>query len=227
MSDSKLFYLMQIAGGTFPSGGFTQSCGLETYVSNGKVRDEDSFRDFLYTYLGSTISSCEGPVVCRAYELASSDDMEDMMTLEELSTASKVTKESRESSLRMGKAFLRIAAEIIDDSYLTGLFRIYKTDGISYPVAYGAVCRRLDIPLKDSVEAFVFGAVNILAQSAVKLIPLGNTQAQKILMDIRPQMTQAAEKSMMTPVEEMTNFAPGLDIASIQHENLPVRLYMS
>ena len=51
MNDKQLFYLMQIAGGTFPSGGFSQSWGLETYVANGKVSDEASFKRFMETYL--------------------------------------------------------------------------------------------------------------------------------------------------------------------------------
>ena len=42
-----IFYLMQLAGGTFPSGGFSQSWGLETYVSEGKICDSSTFGDFL------------------------------------------------------------------------------------------------------------------------------------------------------------------------------------
>ena len=60
---NQLFYLMQIAGGTFPSGGFSQSWGLETYVSCGKVADEQSFVEFAETYLESTLALCEGPIM--------------------------------------------------------------------------------------------------------------------------------------------------------------------
>ncbi len=37
----------------------------------------------------------------------------------------------------------------------------------------------------------------------------------------------AAKESMEVPVEQISNFCPGLDIASITHEFLPTRLYMS
>ena len=46
-----IFYLMQLAGGTFPSGGFSQSWGLETYVSEGKICDSSTFSNFLEVYL--------------------------------------------------------------------------------------------------------------------------------------------------------------------------------
>ena len=44
-----IFYLMQLAGGTFPSGGFSQSWGLETYVSEGKYVTADNASEFIET----------------------------------------------------------------------------------------------------------------------------------------------------------------------------------
>lgn len=63
---NQLFYLMQMAGGTFPSGGFSQSWGLETYVSQGLVTDDRTFIEFTTTYLESTITRCEGPLMREA-----------------------------------------------------------------------------------------------------------------------------------------------------------------
>lgn len=222
-----LFYLMQLAGGTFPSGGFSQSWGLETYVAQKKVTDSESFKRFVRAYLESTISRCEGPILCEALRLAKDWDKQQIMELEDLSCAVKVTKESRESSLRMGKAFLRILADILDDENVQELRRISGGQGMTYPVVYGLICGTLGMEERESVEAFVFSTVNALVQSAVKLIPLGNTQAQKVLLEMQPEMERCSEKSRKWPLDEISNFCPGLDIASIQHETLPVRLYMS
>lgn len=227
MKKNQLFYLMQIAGGSFPSGGFSQSWGLETYVARGSVTDDCTFIEFTESYLESTISRCEGPLMCEAYKASVSGNQEVLMELEELSCAVKVTKESRESSLRMGKAFMRIMVEVLNDSLLRELKRSCGSSGLSYPIAYGAVCGRLGLSLKEAMEAFVFSTVNALVQSAVKLVPLGNTQAQQVLMKLYPAMEQCAEESMHLPVEEISNFCPGMDIASIEHEFLPTRLYMS
>lgn len=220
------FYMMQLAGGTFPSGGFSQSWGLETYVSEGRITDSKGFKDFLRVYLDSTISRCEGPVVCEAIRLAKSWNIEEILQLEELSCAVKVTKESRESSLRMGKAFFRIMAEILEDEKLEELRQSCRGQ-MTYPVIYGLVCARLGIETDLCLQAFVFSTVNALLQSAVKLIPLGNTQAQKVLLEMQPEMEHCVEMCKTIPVESISNFCPGLDIASIRHENLPVRLYMS
>lgn len=224
---NQLFYLMQLAGGTFPSGGFSQSWGLETYVAQGKITDSKSFLAFLEVYLDSAVGRCEGPILCEAFRLAKAWDRDEIMELEELSCAIKVTKESREASLRMGKAFLRIMAEILDDADIAEIRNVCGMKGMSYPVIYGLVCGRLGLELPACVEAFVFSTVNALVQSGVKLIPLGNTEAQRVLLNIQPAMERAAAGSMDRTIDEISNFCPGLDIASILHENLPVRLYMS
>lgn len=225
--NNQLFYLMQMAGGTFPSGGFSQSWGLETYVADGTVSDSTSFKEFATSYLESTVSRCEGPVMCEAYRLAAVADTDAVAELEELSCAVKVTKESRESSLRMGKAFLRIMSDVINDECITELKKISGSEGITYPVIYGAVCGRLGIDLKPAVEAFVFSTVNALLQSAVKLVPLGNTQAQQVLTELYDDMEKSVLDSMQKSLDEISNFCPGFDIASIRHEFLTTRLYMS
>lgn len=224
---NQLFYLMQLAGGTFPSGGFSQSWGLETYVAQGKVTDGETFKDFLRTYLESTVSCCEGPILCEAYRLQKDWQQEKIIELEELSCAVKVTRESREAALRMGKAFLRIMADILDDEQIQSLQKLSRGKNMTYPVIYGLVCGKLGLNLEETVEAFVFSTVNALVQSAVKLIPLGNTQAQKILLEVQPLMEKAAEDSIKLPIDDISNFCPGLDLAGIIHETLPVRLYMS
>ena len=76
MSKSKLYNLLQLNGGTFPSGGFSQSWGLETYVYLGRVNNAETFKEFMETYLISCIGKCEGPIACEAYELTGTSENE-------------------------------------------------------------------------------------------------------------------------------------------------------
>ena len=168
MSSQQLFRLLQLNGGTFPTGGFSQSWGLETYVSEGTVQDAATFRAFLEVYLMSSIGRCEGPIICRAYELtgqlqdgvseteaeaanqaaadqaeadqAAADQAEaavQLRQLELLSCAVKVTKESREAGLRMGRAFGRVIEPLMDSRDVKPLREVFGGLGISYPVLYG------------------------------------------------------------------------------------------
>lgn len=230
----KLFRLLQLNGGTFPTGGFSQSWGLETYVSEGIVKDVDSFREFLEVYLTSTIGKCEGPLICRAFELMGEmkeDTCEETATalveLEQLSNAVKVTKESREAGLRMGRAFGRIIEPIIEDDKLKPLRKIFGGMNISYPVIYGCVCKLLELDIEEALEAYIFSTANTLTQSALKLIPLGNVEAQRVLFEMNDIMDNVTCLCKETGLDNISNFCPGIDIASLRHEELPVRLYMS
>ena len=247
-SARQLLQLLQLNGGTFPTGGFSQSWGLETYVAEGKVKDTETFRVFLESYLTSSIGKCEGPIICKAYELtgqlqadqdapaagrgeAFSQDRggaaSQLRELEKLSTAVKVTKESREAGQRMGKAFARIVEPMVAEEDFLLLREVFGSVSISYPVIYGCVCRMLGIDLDEALTAYIFSTANTLTQSALKLIPLGNVEAQKVLFDMDGEMEQVARLCRSVALDEITNFCPGIDIASLKHEELPVRLYMS
>lgn len=225
--ENKLFYILQFAGGTFPSGSFSHSWGLETYVSNGKVKNAKEFMDFLQMYLEAVIGRCEGPSISKAYDLAANWDEKGLIELEELLTAMKLTKESKEASLRTGKALMRIASSILNDKKIEDYYKKYNKEGISYALAYGIICGRLEIEKKNALSSFVYSTVNALVQSAIKLVPLGNVEAQKILIDAYDMMEKAVAMSLEIDIDHISNFCPGLDIASMVHENLPVRLYMS
>lgn len=225
MDKKGLFNILQFAGGTFPGGGFSQSWGLETYVEKGIVTDSDSLNEFLTVYVDTVLAKSEVPVMIAAMKAFSGSGRLDK--LEELSVASKLTKESRESTLRMGNAFMRISADSLSDERISHIFSGYKKSGISYPVAFGIVMEHLNMSNEDAAGAYIFSGVNAVVQSAVKLIPLGNTEAQAVIHKLQNKMDAAIGMALSINAEDIITFSPGLDIAGMKHETLPVRLYMT
>lgn len=227
MSNNRLFYLLQLAGGTFPTGGFSQSWGLETYVEEGKITDEKELQGFLVTYLHQVLEDFEGPAYCQAYDLAMARDGAGLLQLEAVLWAMKLTQETRDASLRMGKALLRISSQMLEDPFLQNYYQKATGGRISYPLAYGLLVACLKISKEDGLRAYIFSSVNGLVQSGIKLIPLGITQAQKLLVWLHPLMEEVAAAGLSPEKAELASFFPALDIASMRHEVLPTRLYMS
>ncbi len=227
MSKTNLSKLMQISGGTFPTGGFSQSYGLETYVTNGIVKDVATMREFLESYLKVTIGTFEGPALIKAHNLAIEWKEEELLELDELLEAMKLTKESKEASNRMGKSILRISSQMMEDVVLIDFYDKKGKKGISAPVAQGMVSGRMAISVDESLEGYIFATLNGLIQSGIKLIPLGNVEAQKLLFEMMDFIEEVIVLSKETPIEEINNFCPALDIASMNHEVLTTRLYMS
>jgi urease accessory protein len=227
---NQLFSLLQFAGGTFPTGAFSQSWGLETYVATGRVHDLKSFQEFLQAYIQGVLAHFEGPVLCRAYQLTQDETIIDyhaLESLEELVTAMRLTRESREASHRTGKALIRIASTMLDRKDLTAYYESGKETGINYPVAFGLLAALMGVPKEEALAAFVFSAVNGIVQSGVKLIPLGNGEAQKMILQSYESIGNAVDEALATPFEEIYSFCPAFDLASIHHEDLETRLYMS
>lgn len=223
----ELLYLLHLSGGTFPTGAFSQSWGLETYLHQGRIQDEKGFREFLGFYIDSVLGGLEGPVFCATYDLASSDRLEALPEVEEQFSAMRLTRETREAGWRTGKSFLRILAETAGDERIKAYYEAQRETGISFPVAFGLASALRGADKGAALRAFFFSTANGIVQSGIKLIPLGNVQAQQILMDFYQKIEEASCKAMRTPLEEAFAFYPGLDIASMEHETLATRLYMS
>lgn len=230
MDKNQLFSLLQIAGGTFPTGAFSQSWGLETTVAAGRINGLTDFNRYLSAYVTQVLAHFEGPALCHAYELVRRHgllDNPELLQLEEKVTAMRMTKESREASHRTGKALVRVASGMLERKELTDYYNQAWETGINYPVAFGILAALLDVPKEEALSAFFFSSVNAMVQSGVKLIPLGNGEAQKLIYENYSLVGEAVVVAMATPMEEMRSFCPAFDLASIHHEELATRIYMS
>lgn len=230
MDKNQFFSLLQIAGGTFPTGAFSQSWGLETTVATGKISKLAEFNEYLSAYVTQVLAHFEGPALCHAYEMVRRDGLLDnpqLLQLEEKVTAMRMTKESREASHRTGKALVRVAIGMLDRTDLTDYYNRAREKGINYPVAFGMLAALLDVPKEEALSAFFFSSVNAMVQSGVKLIPLGNGEAQKLIYENYHMIGEAVAVALATPMEEMVSFCPAFDLASIHHEELATRIYMS
>ncbi len=63
--------------------------------------------------------------------------------------------------------------------------------------------------------------------AAVKAVPLGQTQGQRILASLGDLLPSLAEKAMKMKSEDLGNFAPGLALLSSRHETQYSRLFRS
>lgn len=227
MKNDSIVKLLQIAGGSFPIGGFSQSYGLETYVSDGKINTVEGVYELIETYIHNVVSRGELPLLIEAFRLKFVSDYEELEKLNRVAVAMKGTYESRQASLKSGKAMLRIGKEICSDKSLDDWYNNLSDRDIAFNVAFALIAESMNIDVEEAVRAFVFTEVNCIIQAAIKLVPLGNVEGQKLLTSLMDTMEDAAKIAFEIPPDEANAFAPALDMASIHHETLATRLYMS
>ncbi|HEY9846047.1 MAG TPA: urease accessory UreF family protein, partial [Candidatus Caenarcaniphilales bacterium] len=66
-----------------------------------------------------------------------------------------------------------------------------------------------------------------LVTAGIKLIPLGQTAGQQLLLDLQSNLTQAASAITLLQDDELTSCGWGLALASMAHETQYTRLFRS
>lgn len=224
------FLLLQINDSLFPIGGYSHSYGLETYIQKGLVQDAAAAADyirrrlrynFLYTDLLAARLAYEASRDCRADKLSE---------LEDILEASRVPFEIRDASRRLGSRFIKTLSKM-DIPWTSGFFQEYLAAGpkktLCHPCAYGAVCACAGIPLTDALLNFLYAQASAMVTNCVKLIPLSQTEGQRMLSDLYSLFGEILAEAENAGEEMLCASTPAFDLRSIQHETLYSRLYMS
>jgi urease accessory protein len=120
---SKLLHLLQICDSNFPSGAFSHSFGLETYIQEEKIVDRQSFLHAIRQYLSSQCVYTDG-LACRlAYEAIKNNQLEKVWRIDQELFALGSAKETREGNRRIGRQLLKVMNEL----YNLELLKIYET----------------------------------------------------------------------------------------------------
>lgn len=95
----------------------------------------------------------------------------------------------------------------------------------AYPVAFGAAAGRLGVARGVVAALYLQGFVGNLVSVAVRFVPLGQTEGQRILAGLQGAVAEVAADAVASGVEDIGQAAFGADLAAMEHEGLEVRIY--
>ena len=220
-----LLRLLQVSDSAFPTGSFAHSLGLEAFAEAGELRDAEDLRRLVGLHLRAMATSD-----CVALRASWGAELEDLLRLDKLLSATKLSRELRVASSSTGKRFLlSVAALGVEDAALTSFTRAVR-DGDSpgnVAVGYGAAAPALGLGPEEALLSYLFASAAALVSAGQKLVPLGGSAAQRVLYELGEEMVEAAEVSQGLRPEDMHAFAPEIDVRSMLHERQKVRLYIS
>lgn len=226
---SALLYLLQVANGSFPIGSFSHSYGLETLIQEGRITDARGLSDVAHLWLRYGIAMSEGGAVGVAFRATRENDFTKVAELDEVLTALKLTRETREASIKIGRAFLRTVSSTFGWER-TAQYRRAMTEGRCaghYAIAFGVAAAEADISAMEALLAFLHSSLYGILGVGVRIIPLGQLDAQRVLAESWPQIVDCAKLALGLALEDLSVPAAFLDVASMQHERLYSRLCMS
>jgi urease accessory protein len=98
---------------------------------------------------------------------------------------------------------------------------------LPYPVAIATAARAHDIPLDDLLEAWLWAFAANLVSAGVRLVPLGQTDGQRVQAALMPVVIAVAQEAASSDLDAIGGCAFLSDIAAMRHETQHVRLFRS
>lgn len=223
---TNLYTLFQVIDSSFPIGSYTQSFGLETYVQKQLITDREALFEYVKNLLNHNLIYSDGLALRLVYENLS---MEYIKKIDEILTASKLARESREGSQRLGKRFIKTVLDFEEVPLLSRYLIMINEKAAAghHAVAFAVYANAMGIEKEEAIKSYLFAQIMGTIINCTKLVPLSQRDGQKVLRQTHEMIDEAY--MLLDTLEEAdlgTNF-PGYDIRCMQHENLYSRLYMS
>lgn len=225
MPSNALLPLLQLASPSLPVGAYTYSQGLESAIEKGIVKDESSAREWIIESLG-IVGDFEAPILWRLLNAFSARDMGAVSHWTESFVAARDTAEFRAETIQMGYSLGKLVGDlkIADADLLTILASQAE---IPLPTAFACAAEALGVPNEDALLGMLFSMVENQVLVCVKSVPLGQVSGQHLLLSLHSAIEAAALRARTLGDDELSNWAPGLSLFSMQHETQYCRVYRS
>jgi urease accessory protein len=221
-----LHRLMAWLSPAYPVGAFSYSSGLEWAIEAGDVTDASSLQRWLTVVIDEGGVFCDAALFVNAYRAVANSDDKPLRETAELAAALSPSKERHLETTSQGRAFVEASRAAWPCAALDRLALLW--DGpVAYPVAVAVTAAGHAVPLAPALHAFLHAGAANLISAGVRLIPLGQTDGQRVLAALEPVIAAAAERALATPLDEIGSAAFRADLASLRHETQYTRLFRS
>ncbi len=196
---------------SYPVGAYSYSHGLEWAVEAGDVTDRAGLEAWISDLLRFGAGRNDAILLAAAWR------SEDPAPLAALAEALASSAERHLETMAQGGAFARTTAAV------WGL----DLPAMAYPVAVGRAARLLDLPLSPTLTLFVQSFAANIVSAGVRLIPLGQTDGQRITAALMPLCAAVAAEAECADLDDLGGVALQADLAAMLHETQYTRLYRS
>jgi urease accessory protein len=221
-----LYRLMTWLSPSFPVGAFSYSSGIEWAVEAGDITDAASLRGWLAAMLGDGSGFCDAVFLAQAHRAATARDDKALREIAELAAAFVPSRERQLETTTQGRAFIEIARSAWASDGLDDM--VAACDGaIVYPIAVAIVSAAHAIPVAPAMHAFLHAVVSNWISAGARLVPLGQTDSQRILAALEADVVATAKRALEATLDDLGSATFRADLASLRHETQYTRLFRS
>ena len=226
LDPSALYKLMAWFSPSYPIGAFSYSSGIEWAVEAGDISDADTLLDWLKVLMGDGVGFCDGVFFSHAWRACMTPDDDALRRVIELAAALTPSRERFLETTAQGRAFLDATRAAWPCATLDRLAEMGE-DALAYPVVAGAAAAGHDIPLPPALPAYLQALVANWVSAGMRLIPLGQTDGQRVIAALQPTIAATAKRALVAALDDVGSAAFRADLASMRHETQYTRLFRS
>jgi urease accessory protein len=212
----------------FPSGGYAFSSGLEAAVQGGLVKHSEDLSRYVIESLTTGIGEREAVATGLAHEALVFGHLDRALKADQELEAMKLGREGRTASRQMGRQVIRLATDQKDRSPFLAEYRL----AVEADTAPGHLAVSLGLTLAaagwsktDTIAAFLYQTATGYIAAAMKVLPIGQREAQRLLENWLEGIERAAGHAGQQRV--LTSWSPVQDIYAMRHSRLESRLSRS
>ncbi|WP_434360973.1 urease accessory protein UreF [Parasalinivibrio latis] len=217
------YRLFQLISPSLPIGAFTYSQGLEWAIEKEWVTSKESLTFWLADVLENSIASLELPLLRRYWHAVHEHDCDAVMRWNLWLYACRETSELRREEEQRGKATFTLLKHlnVAGNDALSGLC------GSNQLAAFALAAVGWGISEEDICRGYLWSWMENAVMAGVKLVPLGQTAGQQLMMEMAGNLDEALRASSKVSDHEIGSFTPAQAIASCRHETQYTRLFRS
>jgi urease accessory protein len=221
-----LYRLMAWLSPAYPIGAFSYSSGIEWAVEAGDISDAPTLERWLAVTIAEGGGFCDGVFLVHVWRAATAGDDGALRAAVELAAAFAPSKERHLETTAQGRAFFDTTRAAWPAPTLDRLLAAWDGD-IALPVAVGVAAAGHGVALAPALHAYLQAMAANLISTGVRLVPLGQTDGQRVLAALERVITVTAERALVTPLDGVGGAAFRADLASMRHETQYTRLFRS
>jgi urease accessory protein len=221
-----LYRLMCWLSPGYPVGAFSYSGGLEWAVEAGDIDGAESLRSWLAVIIADGGTFCDAVFFVQAHRAVTSSDDAALRAVAELAAAFTPSKERQLETTAQGRAFIDTTRAAWPCTALDRLLDVWNGP-LAYPVAVAVAAAGHGVPLEPALAAYLQAVTANLVSAGVRLVPLGQTDGQRVLAALEGVVSASAARALATPLDEVGGAAFRADLASMRHETQYTRLFRS
>lgn len=210
----------------FPVGGFAFSHGLEWAAERGWIKDRATLAAWLTDLIAYGAMGNDQILLCAAWRATIQRDDVALREAADLALALQPSAERHLEVVIQGGAFLTLIEAAWPCPAVTWFRGSYDGE-IAYCTAVGIAAAGHGIALEAVLLPYGLAVIGNLVSAAVRLGVVGQTDGQRVLAGLLPEIERTSRRSLGASLEDLGGACWRSDLASLQHETQYTRLFRS